>query len=278
MRNLIVAAGLLASLTVAEGAFAQTTTASSASASGQANVGVSLPGATTTTTTTTTAVAGTSDHDQMVGRLAVGYFGIANVGAGANTGAGGPNDSPYAVTGLAPVVGVRYWISPLLGVDVGLGLSLIGGSLKAGDAGAKVDRTSFTGFIIHGGVPLALASTGSFTFEVIPEANVGIGHAGTDPNGPAAGDVSYNGFHFDVGARVGAEISFGFMKLPQLSLVGSVGVRFDTDSGKTNDTQVPGGGGAPIGKSSSTRSEFHTTVGPNPWAIFTNQIAALYYF
>src|SRR4051812_3866995 len=273
MRNLIATAGLLASLTVAEGALAQTTTASSASASGQANVGVSLPGA----TTTTVAVAGTSDHDQMVGRLAVGYFGIANVGAGANI-AGGPNDTPYAITGLAPVVGVRYWISPLLGLDVGLGLSLIGGSLKAGDAGTRVDRTSFTGFLIHGGVPLALASTGSFAFEVIPEANIGIGHAGADPNGPAAGDVSASGFHFDVGARVGAEISFGFIKLPQLSLVGSVGVRFDTDSGKTNDTQVPGGGGAPVGKSSSTRSEFHTTVGPNPWAIFTNQIAALYYF
>ena len=23
---------------------------------------------------------------------------------------------------------------------------------------------------------------------------------------------------------------------------------------------------------------FHTTVGSNPWAIFTNQVAALYYF
>src|SRR5215831_14483241 len=103
MRNEIVAAGVLASLTVAGGAFAQTTAASSGSASGQANVGVSLPGA----SMTTTAAAGTSDHDQMVGRLAVGYFGIANVGAGANTGAGGPNDTPYALTGVAPVVGVR---------------------------------------------------------------------------------------------------------------------------------------------------------------------------
>ncbi len=273
MRNLIVAAGLLASLTVAAGAFAQTTTASSASASGQANVGVSLPGA--TTTTTTVAVAGTSDHDQMVGRLAVGYFGIANVGAGANI-AGGPNDSPYSVTGLAPVVGVRYWISPLLGLDLGLGLSVIGGSLKEPDPAARVDRTSFTGFLIHGGVPLALASTGSFAFEVIPELNVGIGHAATDIPG-TPGDTSYNGFHFDVGARVGAEISFGFMKLPQLSLVGSVGLRFDSDSGKTNDTEAPPMG-TPVGKSSSSRSEFHTTVGPNPWAIFTNQIAALYYF
>jgi hypothetical protein len=234
-------------------------------------VGVSLPGA----QTTTTATVGTSDHDQMVGRLAVGYFGMANVGAGAG---GGTNsgDSPYSVTGLAPVVGVRYWITPLLGLDVGVGLSVIGGSVKAPDPAPKVNRQSFTGFIIHGGVPLALASTGSFAFELIPEMNIGIGHAGLD-NPATPGDISYSGFHFDIGARVGAEISFGFMKLPQLSLVGSVGLRFDTDSGKTNDTEVPAMG-APVGKSSATRSEFHTTVGPNPWAIFTNQIAALYYF
>jgi hypothetical protein len=275
MRNVIVAAGLLASLTIAEGAFAQTTAASSASTSGQANVGVSLPGA----ATTATATAGTSDHDQMVGRLAVGYFGIANVGAGAAPVANNnPNDSPYLITGLAPVIGVRYWMSSMLGLDVGLGMSFIGGSLKAGDAGPKTDRISFTGFNIHAGVPLALASADHFTFEVIPEANVGIGHAHSDPNLAAPGDVSYSGFHFDIGARVGGEIHFGFMKIPQLSLLGSVGLRFDTDSGSTNDSQTPPGGGTPVGKSKTTRSEFHTTVGPNPWAIFTNQIAALYYF
>jgi hypothetical protein len=273
MRNEIVAAGVLASLTVAGGAFAQTTAASSGSASGQANVGVSLPGS----STTTTAAPGTSDHDQMVGRLAVGYFGVANVGAGAAPGTG-PNDSPYAVTGLAPVVGVRYWLSPLLGLDVGLGMSFIGGSVKITDAGTKNDRQSFTGFVVHGGVPLALASSDHFTFEIIPEANVGIGHSGVTPPAPATGNISYSGFHFDIGARAGAEIHFGFMKLPQLSLVGSIGVRFDTDSGKTNDTVAAMPGAAVNGKSTSTRSEFHTTVGPNPWAIFTNQIAALYYF
>jgi hypothetical protein len=277
MRNLIVAAGVLASLSIAEGAFAQSTTASSASASGQANVGVSLPGA-----TTTTAAAGTSDHDQMVGRLAVGYFGIANVGAGANVPGNppgsGPNDNPYAITGVAPVVGVRYWLSSLLGLDVGVGMSFIGGSLTPPAGAPKYNRTSFTGFIFHGGVPLALASTDHFAFEIIPEANIGLGHASADPNGAGAGNVSASGTHFDIGARAGAEIHFGFIKIPQLSLVGSIGVRFDTDSGKTNDTTVPAAGGAAPGKSSSSRSEFHTTVGANPWAIFTNQIAALYYF
>jgi hypothetical protein len=267
MRNLIIAAGFSASLLATQGAFAQETTASG-SASGSGNVGVSLPGATATATT------GSSDHDQMVGRLAVGYFGIANTGAGAAL-TTGTNDSPYAVSGSAPVVGVRYWLNPMIGIDAGVGLSIVGGSLSDDDdMTPDIDRESFTAFLIHAGVPLALASADHFAFEVIPELNVGFASGGTDAPG-APGDISYSGFHFDVGARVGAEIHFGFIKIPQLSLVGSVGVRFDTDKGSTEDSETAN----PMTlNASSSRSEFHTTVGSNPWAIFTNQVAALYYF
>jgi hypothetical protein len=266
MRTLITAAGLTACLLATPSAFAQDTTASG-NASGNANVGVSLPGA------TTTAAAGTSDHDQMVGRLAVGYFGIATMGAGAGGGLGA-NDSPYALTGSAPVVGVRYWISPMIGIDAGIGVSVVGGSQDLPAPAADPDRESFTAFLVHAGVPLALASADHFTFEVIPELNVGFAGGGTDD--PATpGDTSYSGFHFDVGARAGAEISFGFIKIPQLSLVGSIGVRFDTDKGSTESNENAANTNV---EASSSRSEFHTTVGSNPWAIFTNQVAALYYF
>ena len=272
MRKVVTSAGILAGLLVSTGVWAQDAAASgTTSTSGQANVGMSLPGS-----QPATATYGTSDHDQVVGRLAVGYFGITNVGAGAGGGAGS-NDSPYAVNGFAPVVGVRYWLSPMLGLDLGLGISIVGGSLSSQTPPAdevEGDRNSFTGFVVHGGVPLALASADHFTFELIPEANIGFTSAGSDPNGPADGDISYSGFHFDVGARIGAEIHFGFIKLPQLSLVGSVGLALDVDSGKTTDSQ-PAGGDV---EQSSSRTELHTTVGANPWAIFTNQVAALYYF
>jgi hypothetical protein len=208
----------------------------------------------------------------MVGRLAIGYFGIANTGTGANTGAGGANDTPYAVAGVAPVVGVRYWLTGLIGIDAGLGLSIVGGSVQPAGA-PKTDRQSFTGFLLHGGVPLALASADHFTFEVIPELNLGFTGGGVDPNGAGAGDLSYSGIHFDLGARAGAEISFGFIKLPQLSLVATIGARFDVDRGKTTDTTV-----TPNTKATSSRSELHTTVGSNPWSIFTDNVAALYYF
>ena len=270
MRNVVISAGVLVGLTMAGGALAQ-------EAEGQANVGMSLPGA-----QPAAAVAGASDHDQVVGRLAVGYFGFSDVGAGAGGGLG-PNDSPYSLGGDAPVVGVRYWIDQMIGLDVGVGLTVIGGSLEAEQAPAPavdVDRNSFTAFAFHAGVPLALASSGHFSFQIVPEANVAIASGSEDPNGDdVAGDISHSGFHFDVGARAGAEIHFGFIDIPQLSLQASVGLRFDIDRGSSEDS-TPQADMPPAEniETSSSRNEFHTTVQDNPWGIFTNSVYALYYF
>jgi len=284
MRNPTIVAFTLASVLIARGAHAEDASASSSSS---ANVGVSLPGSSPPPAAAAPAAAatpGTSDHAQMVGRLAVGYFGIVNTGAAANLpplgpGGGGPNDSPYGVTGQAPVVGVRYWLDPMIGIDAGLGLSMIGGTIDDGDpATPNPKRGSFTAFLLHGGVPLALASADHFTFEVIPEINLGFAGGSVDRNGALAGKTDYSGFHFDLGARVGAEIHFGFIKLPQLSLVASVGLRYDNDSGTTKVSENPEVPAGTTVKTSTSRSEFHTTVGSNPWAIFTDNVAALYYF
>lgn len=261
MRKTVIVAGIVAGLTTALGASAQ-------QAGGQANVGMSLPGA-----APAAAAAGASDHDQMVGRLAVGYLGRATVGAGANP--AGPvdpaNPEGYAVVGLAPVVGVRYWINGMLGLDAGLGLALIGGSVETTAPDSDIDLDSFTGFIFHAGVPLALASSQHFTFEIVPEANVGIGSAEQDD-----GDTTHSGFHLDIGARAGAEIHFGFMNIPQLSLQGSIGLQFALDSGSSDfDPPEPGADPDSIERS---RTALQTTVGSNPWNIFTSNVAALYYF
>ena len=264
MRKTVIVAGIVAGLTTAVGAFAQ-----EAGGEGQANVGMSLPGA-----TPAAAAAGASDHDQVVGRLAVGYLGRATVGAGslAIGDAPGPdNPEGYAVVGLAPVVGVRYWINSMLGLDAGIGVALIGGSIEENAPDNDVDLDSFTGFVFHGGVPLALASAQHFTFQIVPEANIGIGSAEQ-----ADGDVTHNGFHLDIGARAGAEIHFGFIDIPQLSLQGSIGVQFAIDNGST-ETDPPGAG-APPDSIDRSRTALQTTVGSNPWNIFTSNVAALYYF
>jgi hypothetical protein len=274
---MIFAAGFLATTAAASGAWAQ--------AAGEGNVGVSLPGA-----APAAATPGGSDHDQMVGRLAVGYFGITTIGAGAAFigGPGGPGaiTSPYAVSGPAPIVGIRYWLDPMIGIDAGLGVGILGGGEsfeQTGTPSIERDRDTFLGLGLHAGVPLSLASSGHFSFQIVPELNVLYASATVDPNqedNPATpedeseGDISHTGFHFDVGARAGGELHFGFMGVPQLSLQASVGLAFALDNGSTTNSVGP----AQDVDTSSSRTFFGTNGGNTPWGIFTNSIGALYYF
>jgi hypothetical protein len=221
----------------------------SASSSGSAQVGMALPGA----APQAAAVAGSSDHDAVVGRLAVGYLGRTMAFTAL----------PGAQPGATPVIGVRYWLSDMLGIDAGLGLGISSGSTKNA-AGDSTDRPSWHAFMLHGGVPLSLASAGHFSFQVVPEMNLGFGGSSQSVMGV---DTSLSAFHLDLGARAGAEIHFGFINVPQLSLQGSVGLRMNIDKLSAD----PGDGGS---------SDFNiaTTVGDNPWNIFTSNVAALYYF
>lgn len=224
----------------------------SASSSGSAQVGMALPGA----APQAAAVAGGSDHDAVVGRLAVGYLGrngVTIAGAGIN-----PTVIP------TPVIGVRYWLSDMLGIDAGVGFGLTSGSAEQG--GMSADGPSWRMFMIHGGVPIALANAGHFSFQIVPELNLGFAGASQEVAGMT---TKASGFHLDVGARAGAEIHFGFINVPQLSLQGSVGLRMNMDSTSQTVMDVD---------SSTSSFSLGTTVGDNPWNIFTSNVAALYYF
>jgi hypothetical protein len=254
MRNLLGSVALLGGLTITTGALAQ-----------EANVGMALPGS---APAPATATAATTDHDQVVGRLAVGYLGRSTVGFGANQAT-----QNYEDTVDAPIIGIRYWLDPAIGIDAGLGFFTTSGSGEFDDGNdtTNQDFPSTLGFLVHAGLPIALASADHFTFEVIPEVNVGIGSGSIST--PTV-ETTYNGFHLDVGARAGAEIHFGFMKLPQLALQGSIGLLFALDSAKTSvDPEV-----GETTETTGSRTTFTTTVGSNPWNIFTSNVAALYYF
>ena len=226
---------------------------------------------------------GQSDHDSVVGHLGVGYLGYTSIPFGflGTTNLG--NDYPAAQTANAPVVGIRYWFGSGIGLDAGIGFTTTFGNNStpdpAGGTGTvTTNATAPTAFAIHGGLPLAFASAKHFTFELIPELNFGYAQqslAVADATGAPIGTADLTGTHFDVGARVGAEIQFGFIGIPQLSLQGSVGLRADVNSTSTKLT--PDAVGAPITTSSSSRSIIGTTVGNNPWDIFRGNIYAIYY-
>lgn len=249
----------------AAGCFLTTTYASAQEAEGE--VGLALPGA---QPQGAAAVEGESDHDQMIGRFAVGYLGRDSVPLGAaNSGAGGPGIELVP----APIIGIRYWLDQMIGLDLGVGFFTEGGTTEyQPPAGPSVstDVAARTAFAIHGGVPLSLASSGHFSFQLVPEINIGFATRTQDLN---PGERTDSGVGVDVGARIGAEIHFGFMGIPELSLQGTVGARIEfvqvestTEVGGTSETAT------------QSAQQFRTTVEEEPWDAFTGNIAALYYF
>ena len=202
---------------------------------------------------------GGTDHDRVVGHMGVTYFGVENVPIG--TGGTGSQNLQ------APVLGIRYWLKSNLGLDAGVGLWFNNSSTTT--AGTSTNNPSTFALILHGGVPIALATGQHYVFEVIPEANLGFssGSASGTMGGPS---TSFSGLRFDLGARVGGEVSFGFIGVPQLSLVASVGLFLQDLSWSTSPS-----GGSSSGGQNLTLS---TSVQNNPWSIFADNIAAIYYF
>ncbi len=220
------------------------------------------------------AVPTGSDHDQMVGSFAVGYLGRRTVAYGTGSALAGTARG----VAQAPVIGIRFWATPLLGIDAGIGFALV-------DDGKTEDETTvggvttsteaelapLTAFVFHAGVPLALANSGHFSFQVVPEVNVGFATQTVQPAVDA--EDKSTGFTFDIGARGGGEVHFGFIGVPQLALQGSIGLLYRYENWKVESVAA-----ADAATHSETRGNFTTTVFDNPWNIFTSNVAALYYF
>lgn len=226
-----------------------------------------------------TATDENTDHDRFVGHLAVGYFGISQLPYASGGVVGGGALATSTVS--APVIGVRYWFSRQFGLDVGAGLSLSSFSYSQTPAPNPAPQSPPTifGFALHGGVPIALATAKHFTFEIIPEVTFGYATSSVEQPNPAP-NISVNGLRLDIGGRVGAEINFGFIGLPQLALQGTVGLfmRYQNVGASENSYTTAGGQNVPAASASSGAFTLGTSVGSDPWAIFTDNISALYYF
>jgi hypothetical protein len=273
--------------------------------------------------------AAESDHANFVGTFAVGFMGAAQIPFVTNvrvdtvahtyTRPGTPPQtvqsqlshmSADATVLNAPAVGVRYWFSEMLGVDVALGLRTFGGSItqhyartatdesETWEADVKNQQVSQFGLLFHAGVPIALHAEKHYTFLVVPETNIGIS-SGTlkavatfqDPEATqpvqVPADIKLSGLRFDMGGRVGAEIHFGFMGVPNLALQAGVGLylsytKISAKGGSYAAIYQPPPQTSLAGRRDTsyeqTATTVNTTVSSDPWAIFTNNISALYYF
>jgi hypothetical protein len=211
-----------------------------------------------TTQTTDAVYVGGTDHSRMVRTFAVGYLGQAQLRT--------PTPGTNVLNDVdAPIIGGRYWFSERMGIDAGIGFSTGGTTITVGDM--EEQQPDPFALALRVGVPFALLDSRHFVFEVVPEATFGF--ASNTIEGPMA-DFEVSSTHFDLGARAGAEIHFGFIDIPQLALQAGVGLRFSHDSGSIDQ------GGDEVGSFSSAR--IGTSVQGNPWDIFIGNIAALYYF
>ncbi len=211
-----------------------------------------------------------SDHDTVVGHVGVGYLGVSDLPISAG-GAGVPARGSVA----APVIGARYWFSEKIGVDLGVGFGLTSGSAEVvnGAQSTQTDLGSRLGLAVHGGVPLVFGHQKHFTFLVIPELNVGFTNQSNETGtGIATVKTTLSGFRLDLGARVGAEIQFGFIGVPQLSLQATVGAFVKREAWKTT-AETNGTSNS----ASQSATAFGTSVQSDPWALFTNNISAIYY-
>lgn len=224
-------------------------------------------------TTTEEAAPGDTDHQSVVGRFGVGLFGAMAVPAmGCTFGAGGCTpDSAGSVS--APVIGVRYWLDAGMGIEVGLGLGIESSGTETTTTGAGGGTTETNGpsmlaFGLHGGLPLVFAESQHFAFELVPELNFGFATGSWDDTVGTA-DVDLSGLMFQLGARVGAEIQFGFIDIPQLSLQGTVGMHLGLESRSASNSG---------GEFTASSFRFGTTLQGEPWDIFTGALTAIYYF
>jgi hypothetical protein len=200
--------------------------------------------------------ARTNDFDRVNPGIGFGWFGFSDLPIGDLGGGQGDTLS-------APVVGIRWWMGAPLGpfrawgVDLGLGL------VRESSEEGGVDTTR-TGLLLHAGLPLVVSATRHVAIEFVPELNLGF----------AAGDVQggrdVSGTRVDVGARAGAEVFFGFVGLPQLSLEASVGLFIAAERRTEQDP-----GQAEVQRH---RTTFGTTVHEQPWDVFRGDVAARYYF
>jgi len=219
----------------------------------------------TTTPATSSGAAsdsGQSDHMRVVHNLGVGFVGVLQVPIGP--------DAMGNTAVSAPTIGVRYWIDETIGLDVGIGLGYQGGNSNTGTTSLPQDDAF--AMTIHGGLPVALFHDGHFTFELIPEINFGFA-TGTAYGAVSTEDRGRSGLLFTIGARAGAELQFGFMGIPNLSLMATVGLQFQYLSAGLGENQS-----GTVQGTTTNSFGFGTSLQGEPWDIFLGSLTAFYYF
>jgi len=208
------------------------------------------------------------DFDVVAGRWGAAFFGVRTVDFGS---------FPPGVPNTVEVVtlGVRRWMAPgslgstrTWGIDAGLGFGYGRTKTETPVTGGGTSSAQASGFGLgfHLGLPIALAQGRHFTALLAPEVDL-LYASGKADQGTPLRIIDWRGFGFDVGARLGAEVYFGFLDMPQLALEGSLGVKARYDS-VTMDPKA-------VGQSDVS----HWRIGSDrPLGFLAGNLSVVYYF
>ena len=177
-----------------------------------------------------------NDHAAVVGSVGFTFFGVDRIRIEPN----GVRDDGSPMSLHMPTVGIRYWLSEMIGLDIGVGLGVTTskdnescgtGTTNCDDPVQYAGISGGFGFRILAGLPISVATKKHFNVVLAPEIAFARGSAtlfGTtsNMNEPTEADVDLVGMHIDLGARFGGEIQFGFWGLPNLSIQASIGLNF----------------------------------------------------
>jgi hypothetical protein len=257
------------------------------SVAGAQDISGSVPGSGSSQTVSggsITDTSGPTDHSIVVNRMGLRYFGPTSLAAlGDNGMAGG--------SGTLHTVGARYWLSPGLAIEGGLGFGFrSGGRTTTTTAGAGTTNTSadipnFFGIGAHIALPIMMAEAKHLVVHFDPFLSLHYGRSAitTTPSSDEQNDTTLNALRLTLGANATAEVQFGFLGIPQLGLQASLGVALAYQSGSMNTVRTTTRAGQqPRTETTVSESLFTvgTTVGPQYGLadIITGSISAVYYF
>ena len=233
--------------------------------------------------------AGPSEHEELSGHFGLGYLGARFVPA-ATLGAGKTviiNSQGDAVLDIGvdevtvPMFGVRYWFGKRVGLDLGLGFNVASGSVsrEIPNPDPTLNRStddsapSTKAFVGHLALPISVYSIKYLNVLLLPELDVGFSGSTysnfeLSTNGEGL-DLKLGGLLVGAGARVGAELSWGFLGLPQVSLQAAFGLRVEyrRQTGTIGDAKEVVSG-----------TEFGTSWYDGPWDTLAGSLGVFYYF
>lgn len=175
-----------------------------------------------------------TDHSRVTQTLGLHYFGETSVPVLGSTGT-------YVSSLAVPTIGVRYWLAPKLGLDIGLGFS-VGVASTASTAGGTTTTTAEpSNFAIggHVGVPIVMAESKHLIFFLEPGVGYFHGSSSYTEPGTNGAQHAFGSNDFGIGADAAIELYLGFIGLPQVSLGAQLGLAFDI-SGQSDTVTVSG--------------------------------------